>query len=164
MKNVRKVKNDSGITLIALVITIIVLLILAGVSIAMIAGDNGILTKASDSKIVNAIGAKKDEVALVAAEAMSDYYDDIYLTNESTEYKNAGLVEKISDALKGDKLSKDEPDITVDVTEAVLDGDNITTKPKVTITGKAKTDLTAEGEVQENGSIIWTDNFTHSSE
>ena len=43
-------KNNKGITLIALVITIIVLLILAGVSIAMLTGDNGILTQASTSK------------------------------------------------------------------------------------------------------------------
>ena len=164
MKNERKVTNDSGITLIALVITIIVLLILAGISIAMLAGDNGVLTKASDSKIVNAIGAKKDEVALVAAEAMSDYYDEIYLTNNSSEYKNSGLVEKISNALKGDKLSKDEPDITVEVTEAVLNGDNVTTYPKVKISGKAKTDLYTEGEIQEKGSVKWTDNFKHNNE
>ena len=43
-------KNNKGITLIALVITIIVLLILAGISIAMLTGDNGLLTKANDAK------------------------------------------------------------------------------------------------------------------
>ena len=43
-------KNMKGITLIALVITIIVLLILAGVSIAMLTGQNGILTQAQNSK------------------------------------------------------------------------------------------------------------------
>ncbi len=42
-------KNQKGITLIALVITIIVLLILAGVSISMISGDDGIATKASQA-------------------------------------------------------------------------------------------------------------------
>ena len=42
--------NNKGITLIALVITIIVLLILSGVSIAMLTGQNGILTQASNSK------------------------------------------------------------------------------------------------------------------
>lgn len=40
-------KNQKGITLIALVITIIVLLILAGVTIAMLTGENGILNKAT---------------------------------------------------------------------------------------------------------------------
>ena len=43
-------KRNKGITLIALVITIIVLLILAGVAISMLSGDNGILKKAVDSK------------------------------------------------------------------------------------------------------------------
>ena len=44
-----KKKENKGITLIALVITIIVLLILPGVSIAMLTGDNGILTRARDA-------------------------------------------------------------------------------------------------------------------
>ncbi len=43
-------KEESAITLIALVITIIVLLILAGVTIAMVVGDNGILTRARQAK------------------------------------------------------------------------------------------------------------------
>ena len=45
-----KFKNAKGITLIALVITIIVLLILAGVTIATLIGDNGILTQAGKAK------------------------------------------------------------------------------------------------------------------
>ena len=45
-----KSKKERGITLIALVITIIVLLILAGVSIAMLTGQNGILTQANKRK------------------------------------------------------------------------------------------------------------------
>ncbi len=43
-------KNIKGITLIALVITIVILLILAGVSIAILTGDNGILLKANKAK------------------------------------------------------------------------------------------------------------------
>ena len=43
-------KQEKGITLIALVITIIVLLLLAGISIAMLTGENGILTKANKAK------------------------------------------------------------------------------------------------------------------
>ena len=55
IKNVQKrmkekIKTNKGITLIALVITIIVLLILAGVSIAMLTGENGILTQAQNAK------------------------------------------------------------------------------------------------------------------
>ena len=52
MKEMEKTKKrkERGITLIALVITIIVLLILAGVSIAMLTGENGILTQAQRAK------------------------------------------------------------------------------------------------------------------
>lgn len=46
-------KKQTGITLIALVITIIVLLILAGISIATLTGQNGILTKANKAKVEN---------------------------------------------------------------------------------------------------------------
>ena len=62
MKN--KLKEKQGITLIALVITIIVLLILAGVSIAMLTGQNGILTQANNAKIAQSHGAVKDCIAL----------------------------------------------------------------------------------------------------
>ena len=50
MQQKRMQKNSKGITLIALVITIIVLLILAGVTIATLTGDNGILTQAGNAK------------------------------------------------------------------------------------------------------------------
>ena len=43
-------RRNRGITLIALVITIIVLLILAGISIATLTGENGVLTKAGKAK------------------------------------------------------------------------------------------------------------------
>lgn len=56
----KKTKENLGITLIALVITIIVLLILAGVSIAMLTGNNGILNQAKLAK-ENTIVAKEDE-------------------------------------------------------------------------------------------------------
>ena len=57
-------KNQKGITLIALVITIIVLLILAGVSIAMLTGDNGILTQANKSQITTIEGNVNEKVRL----------------------------------------------------------------------------------------------------
>ena len=58
------IKKQKGITLIALVITIIVLLILAGVSIAMLTGNNGILTQANNSKIKQSHGAVKEAISL----------------------------------------------------------------------------------------------------
>ena len=59
-----KENSTNGITLIALVITIVVLLILAGVSIAMLTGDNGILTQANEAKEKNTIGEEKEQIKL----------------------------------------------------------------------------------------------------
>ena len=73
MKNCIKksIKNSNGITLIALVITIIVLLILAGISISMLSGENGILQKATDAKTQTGIGQEKETVALAYNSALA---------------------------------------------------------------------------------------------
>lgn len=57
-------RKNSGVTLIALIITIIVLLILAGVTIAMIIGDNGILNRAVDAADKSKIEDGKERIAL----------------------------------------------------------------------------------------------------
>lgn len=57
-------KNQRGITLIALVITIIVLLILAGVAIAMLTGDNGIITNAQASRSNTAYRSADEQMRL----------------------------------------------------------------------------------------------------
>lgn len=57
-------KKDKGITLITLVVTIIVLLILAGVSIVALTGDNGVLTKVQLAKKESEISEVKEQVKL----------------------------------------------------------------------------------------------------
>ena len=68
----REKNNIRGITLIALVITIIVLLILAGVSIAMLTGQNGILTQAQNAKDKTEYKNAEEKVRLAVMGAMSD--------------------------------------------------------------------------------------------
>ena len=58
-------EKDRGITLIALVITIIVLLILAGVSIAMLFGENGLITNAKKAKIQSEISTEEEYLNLI---------------------------------------------------------------------------------------------------
>ncbi len=53
-------KSKKGITLVALVVTIVVLLILAGVSINLVLGDNGIITKAKDAETKSAEAREND--------------------------------------------------------------------------------------------------------
>ena len=50
LKRNKSIKQSKGITLIALVITIIVLLILAGVTVAILTGDNGLISKSGEAK------------------------------------------------------------------------------------------------------------------
>ena len=57
-----KIKSTKGITLISLVVTIIILLILAGVTIATLRGDNGLINKAKDAKIKTEIASIKEEI------------------------------------------------------------------------------------------------------
>ncbi len=89
-----KLKERKGITLIALVITIIVLLILASVSIAMLTGDNGILTQANKAKHETGVKGLKEEVNLMMQKRKID---------ESTGQKVA-LKEDLEKEISGNKV------------------------------------------------------------
>ena len=88
-KNKRK---ESGITLIALVVTIVVLLILAGVSISMLTGENGIITQAIEAQEKTDIADEKERVELaVVAAAGKDGWGEITEDNLAEELtKNIG--------------------------------------------------------------------------
>ena len=64
-------KSTKGITLIALVVTIIILIILAGVSIAMLTGNNGVLTQAKSAKEKTGEKGEQERVNLAASSAMT---------------------------------------------------------------------------------------------
>ena len=78
-------KNNKGITLIALVITIIVLLILAGVSIAMLTGENGILTQAENSKEDTAKAEAADKINMALNGEFANLLADGEFTGTKTE-------------------------------------------------------------------------------
>lgn len=67
-------RNERGITLIALVVTIIVLLILAGVTITYALSDNGIFSKAKEAGMASEQAVIRDAVSTAQAEAMIEYY------------------------------------------------------------------------------------------
>ena len=84
-----KLKSNNGITLIALVITIIVLLILAGVAISMLSGENGILNQAAKAKTSTDNASEKEQVELAALAALTaghgEVNDDRYYTVLNSE-------------------------------------------------------------------------------
>ncbi len=78
-------KNNKAITLIALVVTIIVLIILAGISIVMLTGQNGILNRAQEAKEKTETANTDEQRKLAQAEAL--------MNTEKTAYKGVNLPE-----------------------------------------------------------------------
>ena len=97
----KKLKNTKGITLIALVVTIIILLILAGISIAMLTGNNGVLTQGQRAKEETRIASVEETVKLYK---QGKYIDSA--TKTTTENAN----EMLEDLKKQKLLSEDEID------------------------------------------------------
>ena len=94
-----KTNKISGITLIALVITIIALLILAGISIMMVSGNNGILTRAKDAK---------EQMALVQEK---EYLMQAYISASAKNKRGdvtAKSLQKELDAIMGDTEKTNE--------------------------------------------------------
>lgn len=139
-------KNNKGITLIALVVTIIVLLILAGVSIAMLTGQNGILNRASDAGESTAVANAKEKVTLAINEAITDYYKDTYTGSEAT----TTLYSASKAAL--DKLNNVEES---GATIAVAESGDTTKTTTVTISYKGATKAT--GTLASAGTFEWAE-------
>ena len=91
--------RKSGVTIIALVVTVIVLLILAGVSIATLSGDNG---------IINRTGKTKDDSII------ADEKEKMTLAWNSLVKRNALEDIEITDRLLEDEIKKYDSNITVD--------------------------------------------------
>ena len=95
----KMLKNEIGITLIALVVTIVVLLILAGVSISMLTGENGIITQAQYAKEETRGGAVEEARDLWRIDKETDK-----LRNSDT----AQTLDELLDDLVEDKLLSEE--------------------------------------------------------
>ena len=120
--NLKLKNNKSGITLIALVVTIIVLLILAGLSVAMLTGENGILNKASTAKNKNNDAELEEEIKL---EVMGAYNEQGKIN--FTELKNnlEGKVRTSSDKFPLEGLLANNKKVTIREDGKVIIGDYI---------------------------------------
>ena len=67
-------KQEKGITLVSLVITIIVMLILAGVSLSMVMGEGSVLNQARDAVDTTELSSVKDEIGMALGSAQTNYY------------------------------------------------------------------------------------------
>ena len=145
--NIRAIFEGKGITLIALVITIIVLLILAGVTIATLTGDNGILTKAQEASEKTKQANAEEQVQLAVVGSIGT--DGILnLENLNKELEQIGAYyngNPISTA--GNKIEEGNLPVTV-----TLDGQEVTIgqSGNVAVGGKIK-EYTNEGVPIPNG-------------
>ena len=121
-------KNKSeGITLIVLVVTIIVLLILAGISVSMITGDNGIINKAGFAKEQTEVAKEKESIGTAAVHAINkSKFGDItqlnlqqQINNEFGEEKKAKVYEEDESflVLVENRLYKVDKDGNVELSE-----------------------------------------------
>lgn len=108
----KKIGNDRAITLIALVLTIIILLLLAGISISMLSGQDGILAKASKAKNDMNKAQVEESVGLAIAEWE--------LEKESNKNYNVTLKEYLDSREEITKAKIDEP-------LTIVSGDNVVT-------------------------------------
>ncbi len=138
-------KDVQGITLIALVITIIVLLILAAVSIATLTGENGILTKA---KIAKEETEKAAAVEKVKVEVMGSFDKSGNLNLDELKEN----LQKV-DGLQGEVAGNEFP-ITVTV-----DGQQITVQKDGTVENQGNNPPTFNPETLTIGTAINTSNY-----
>lgn len=136
MKNL---KNENAITLIALVITIIVLLILAGVSIATLIGDNGIVTQATEAKVKNEEASREEVVKL---EVMSSFNRsgkyDAALAKQNLEENLGAIVEEnysnntLKVIYKGEEFLVDQNSnvLKIEIPKNLKIGDEVSYNPK----------------------------------
>ncbi len=151
-------RKNKGITLIALVITIIVLLILAGVAISMLSGENGILRKAAEAKTKTEDGQKQEETALISMEL------ETHFQTENKKYKcSSGFITGIeigvttAQDLK-DALGSDEYKIMAKDEQNELEPtDKVTTGVAVQKNGKTIARVVVFGDVNGDNSFDATD-------
>ena len=125
MKKTKELRREqTGITLIALVITIIVLLILAGVSIATLTGNNGILKQANQAKENNNSAAAKEKVQVEALGSI----------DKSGKFNESTFEENVTKNIKGSTVRKSGNSLIVTV-----DGYDVTlNRTTGEVTGVAK--------------------------
>ena len=124
-------RKEKGITLIALVITIIVLLILAGVTIAMLTGDNGILTKTNQAKTNTSKGEAADKINM----ALNAEYANILSDGKMSGASDSAIA-------TADEIAKTNGITTSEFT--ITPGETMTDATVLTITSKTYGDVTGK--------------------
>ena len=180
-------KGNKGITLIALIITIIVLLILAGVTIAQITGQDSAPQKAAEAKLENEKGAAKDEATMLASQYVQEYMEKKYVQNIKVEETTGNVQDKkLEVGQDGNSIYKvsgvELPKMLADGEETIpaIVGDYVaqqfssrasqegsynysTSGRSLTINTRSNEDLVS-GTINDDGTITWDGSSSGGSE
>lgn len=127
-------QRNNGITIIALAITIIVLLILAGISIAMLSGDNGTIKQANKAKEQTEIQAEKENIDISVIEVLGQ--------------KTNGMMEKSDKDKFEENLRKNYNNQKIDV--SVLENQDPYIFEVTYLESKRKYYVTIDGDFNES--------------
>ena len=114
-------RKQNGITLIALVITIIILLILAAVSIAMLAGDKGLLTRSRQAQTATIKKSNEEIVKLAVEDLITEYHAGGAIATNITNTNNSPSTLEINKEELKSAINRTTSDANVtDVTDTTL--------------------------------------------
>ena len=154
-------KSENGITLVALVITIIVLLILAGVTIAMVVGDNGIITRSNEAKDETAKAEEMEEIQLAAAASKMNTEGEVdadYLETELNKLIGKGtIVGNIAKKGENEALPWEVKGATGRVYR--IDGEGVVSVLKESSSTPAEEEIAAAEDFEEEMSNIFGNDY-----
>ena len=108
MNRNKRYKKEKGITIIALVVTIVILLILASISIGALTGDNGIIDQAHTAKEDTEIASWEEQIDLAIIDAEKKHRNPT-LDDVKEELKNKGIINDYSQVDKDGVITTNEP-------------------------------------------------------
>ena len=158
----KKFKERKGITLIALVITIIVLLILAGVSIMMLTGDNSILNQATNAKNNTIEGQEKEAISVAYHGVLTDKLGvpegSVFETALQNELSKNGFNVEVSSNGKKIKFNDTQHVYKLDIARGTVTG------PVDPNAGPTLLEMVEAGKTCENPASCTDDTHVHIGE
>ncbi len=148
--------QKKGITLISLVVTIIILLILAGITIGLISGSDGILAKATASVDKTHVESAKEQVTLKIGEYQQEFYEGKYVNQEIDNASEQG--DWIFENYGKQTLKVKDYEFTIQLPEGLEKADKehpyiVTIKKNRKLPGKVT------GTLSVDGILRWDENW-----
>jgi flagellar basal body-associated protein FliL len=148
-------KGQKGVTLVALVVTIIVLLILAGVSISMVVGQNGILTRTRGS-VDNQNAASAKEKISMAVSTLEMQYQTQWAADPTTTRADVYTAANVLTEIKNNGADPAEDKTSVSAALTATDGATV----KVNGYTFTKVKIDADGALTMDADVKTPDNKT----